>query len=146
MKSVSNTRETNIENQPGSAKKKLEKVFNADYENCPVRHVLDRFGDKWSILVISLLSCSGKMRFNELSREIGDISQKMLTVTLRSLEADGLIQREYYAEIPPRVEYELTKMGNTLVPLIQHLATWASEHMDVILKNRAQYKKANAIN
>ena len=146
MKSVSNTRETNIDNQPGSAKKKLEKVFNTSYENCPVRHVLDRFGDKWSILVISFLSCSGKMRFNELSREIGDISQKMLTVTLRSLEADGLIQRAYYAEIPPRVEYELTKMGKTLVPLIEHLGTWASEHMNIILKNRAQYKKANAIN
>jgi DNA-binding HxlR family transcriptional regulator len=81
----------------------------------------------------------GKQRFNELNQQIGDISQKMLTVTLRSLEADGLISRKLYPEIPPRVEYELTDLGRSLLPHIEQLAQWAAQHMECILKNRAQY-------
>lgn len=107
-------------------------------ENCPVRHVLDRIGDKWSTLVILMLGKQGKLRFNELSQAIGDISQKMLPVTLRSLEADGLVSRKMYAEIPPRVEYELTEMGFSLLPLIKALEGWAEENIGEIKRNRAR--------
>ena len=109
------------------------------FPNCSIRHILDRFGDKWSILIISVLGHVGKQRFNELNQQIGDISQKMLTVTLRSLEADGLISRKLYPEIPPRVEYELTDLGRSLLPHIEQLAGWAEKHMECILKNREQY-------
>ncbi|OMP77758.1 helix-turn-helix domain-containing protein [[Flexibacter] sp. ATCC 35208] len=107
---------------------------------CPIRHVLDRFGDKWSILVVELLSHKGKMRFSEIATSIGDISQKMLTVTLRSLEADGLISREFYPEIPPRVEYELTQLGKSLIPPINNLLHWGQEHLETILGNRKRYE------
>ena len=117
----------------------LEKFSLA--ENCPIRNILDRFGDKWSILVIIILGEHGPMRFNTLNHTIGDISQKMLTVTLRTLEADGLVLRTLYPEIPPRVEYELTDLGRSLLPLIESLEQWASGNMPVILENR---KKAAA--
>ena len=110
-----------------------------DTENCPVRQVLDRIGDKWSTLVILLLGSIGVRRFNELAVEIGDISQKMLTVTLRHLEADGLVSRKMYAEIPPRVEYELTDLGRSLLPLIRTLETWANENIRAVQYNRKQY-------
>lgn len=106
---------------------------------CPIRQVLDRFGDKWSILVVELLSHKGKLRFSEISKHIGDISQKMLTVTLRSLEADGLISREFFPEIPPRVEYELTELGKSLIGPINNLLHWGQEHLETILDNRKQY-------
>lgn len=112
--------------------------------NCSIRHILDRFGDKWSILIISILGHVGKLRFNELNQQIGDISQKMLTVTLRSLEADGLISRKLFPEIPPRVEYELTDLGRSLLPHIEQLAEWAAQNMDCILKNRAKYAQKKA--
>ena len=112
---------------------------NDDHSGCPIRHILDRFGDKWSILIISMLGHKGKMRFNELNQEIGDISQKMLTVTLRSLEADGLLTRKLFPEIPPRVEYELTDLGRSLLPHIEHLAQWAEQHMESIIANRKKY-------
>lgn len=111
------------------------------FPGCSIRHILDRFGDKWSILIISILGHIGKQRFNELNQQIGDISQKMLTVTLRSLEADGLISRKLYPEIPPRVEYELTDLGRSLLPHIEQLAQWAEQHMDCILKNREKYSQ-----
>lgn len=111
------------------------------FPSCSIRHILDRFGDKWSILIISILGHVGKQRFNELNQQIGDISQKMLTVTLRSLEADGLISRKLYPEIPPRVEYELTDLGRSLLPHIEQLAQWAEQHMDCILKNREKYSQ-----
>jgi len=107
-----------------------------DAVNCPVRQVLDRFGDKWSILVIILLGDRGKLRFNELSNAIGDISQKMLTVTLRSLEADGLVTRKMYPEIPPRVEYQLTGMAQSLLPLIKEMVKWADANIEEIQDNR----------
>ena len=135
------------------------KVSNTDYQclhmkncsekkhehpNCSIRHILDRFGDKWSILIISILGHVGKQRFNELNGQIGDISQKMLTVTLRSLEADGLISRKLFPEIPPRVEYELTDLGRSLLPHIEQLAGWAEQNMECILKNRAKYAQKKA--
>lgn len=109
-------------------------------ETCPIRQVLDRFGDKWSILIIELLSHEGKMRFSEIAQTIGDISQKMLTVTLRSLESDGLIIRQFYPEIPPRVEYELSDLGKSLVPHIQQLTSWGQEHMGKIMENRKRFE------
>jgi len=123
-------------------KKSIEKTL--DTENCPVRQVLDRFADKWSTLVIILLGEKGVLRFNELSHAIGDISQKMLTSTLRSLEADGLISRKMYQEIPPRVEYELTPLGESLLPLIKQMETWASEHLGTIKKNRARHARRSS--
>lgn len=110
--------------------------FGLDIHNCPIRTVLDRFGDKWSILVILILGEREKMRFNELGKEIGDISQKMLTVTLRTLEADGLVKRTIYPEVPPRVEYEITTMGKSLLPHILGLSAWASENMHTIKASR----------
>ncbi|MEQ9443776.1 MAG: helix-turn-helix domain-containing protein [Cyclobacteriaceae bacterium] len=106
---------------------------------CPVRQVLDRLGDKWSILVILILSDEEVMRFNALHKTISDISQKMLTVTLRTLEADGLVSRKVYPEIPPRVEYQLTTTGQSLVPHIKNLTQWAEENFLSILSSRKQY-------
>jgi DNA-binding HxlR family transcriptional regulator len=111
-------------------------------EDCPIRNVLDRFGDKWSILVILILGQNKKpMRFNELVQAIGNISQKMLTVTVRTLEADGLITRKHYPQIPPRVEYELTDIGMSLLPHIDGLANWSLKHFDSIMKSRKKSLK-----
>lgn len=111
-------------------------------EGCPVRNVFDRFGDKWSILVLLILSEESPMRFNELNRVIRDISQKMLTVTLRTLEADGLISRKIYPEIPPRVEYRLTDLGKSLVPYINALAEWSKNNMPAVLEMRQKFETA----
>ena len=110
--------------------------------DCPVRNVLDRVGDKWSILIISILGDCGTMRFNQLNSTIGNISQKMLTVTLKTLEADGLVARKMYPQIPPKVEYTLTDMGESLLPAIANLTNWAQQNMPAILQSRAQYKSA----
>lgn len=120
--------------------KKLKKYASA--EQCPVRNVLDRIGDKWSMLVLLLLNDLPVLRFNEIHKQIGTISQKMLTVTLKALEADGLIDRTVYPQIPPKVEYKLTSRGQSLIPHLQNLAKWASAHMSDIIKSR----EASAIN
>lgn len=104
--------------------------------NCPVRDVLSRLGDKWSMLVLITLNANGTMRFGDIHKTIDDISQRMLTVTLRTLEADGLVERKVYAEVPPRVEYYLTHMGGSLIPHIEGLVEWALENMNVILEHR----------
>jgi len=123
-------------------KKKLEKLEKDHLsERCPVRNVLSRLGDKWSILVIVALGEKGVMRFNELGASLGDISQKMLTVTVRTLETDGLVERTVYPEIPPRVEYRLTPMGVSLLPHIGALAQWADEHMGAIVENRNRFRQ-----
>ena len=97
--------------------------------NCPIRDILCRLGDKWSMLVLITLNVNGTMRFSDIQKTISDISQRMLTVTLRTLEADGLVSRTVYAEVPPRVEYQLTETGKTLIPHIESLVGWALEHM-----------------
>ncbi|KAA1424776.1 helix-turn-helix transcriptional regulator [Mumia zhuanghuii] len=107
-------------------------------ENCEVRQILDRIADKWSLLVISLLE-EKTMRFNELRRAIDGISQRMLTVTLRNLERDGLICRTVYAEVPPRVEYHLTPLGCTLLGTIQSLVRWTEQHQEEIVRARAEF-------
>ena len=104
--------------------------------NCPVRDVISRLGDKWSMLVLITLNANGTMRFSDIHKTIEDISQRMLTVTLRTLESDGLIERKIYAEVPPRVEYYLTDTGGTLIPHIEGLVDRALENMDTILEHR----------
>ena len=104
--------------------------------SCPVRDVLCRLGDKWSMLVLLTLNANGVMRFSEIHRTLGDISHRMLTVTLRTLETDGMIRRKVYAEVPPRVEYRLTDRGRSLMPYLNGLVEWAQRHADGILKNR----------
>jgi len=96
---------------------------------CPIRDVLSRLGDKWSMLVLVTLNVNGTMRFNEIFRTLDDISQRMLTVTLRTLEADGLVHRQVYPEVPPRVEYGLTEKGRSLMPSLQNLIDWAEMNM-----------------
>ncbi len=133
---------TIVENQAINLKEKLHFFFEHeehDHSFCPVRDIMDRFGDKWSLLVILQLGYSGKTRFNELKNKIDGISQRMLTVTLRSLERDGLLIRSIYAEVPPRVEYDLTEMGKGLLLKIFELAQWASSNMDQIISAREQY-------
>lgn len=104
--------------------------------NCPIRDVLSRLGDKWSMLVLVTLNTNGTMRFSDIHKSIDDISQRMLTVTLRTLESDGLLERTVYAEVPPRVEYHLTNTGKSLIPHIEGLVGWALEHMTDILEHR----------
>ena len=104
--------------------------------NCPVRDVICRLGDKWSMLVLITLNANGTMRFSDIHKTIEDISQRMLTVTLRTLESDGLVERKIYAEVPPRVEYYLTDTGGTLIPHLEGFVCWALENMDTILEHR----------
>ncbi len=108
-------------------------------QNCPIRNILSRLGDKWSILVLIMLDEKGTLRFSDLNKIIEDISQRMLTVTLRSLESDGLINRKVYAEVPPKVEYCLTEKGMSLIPHINGLVQWASENMEDILDKRKSF-------
>ena len=109
-------------------------------EVCPVRSVLDGIGGKWSILILDTLGKEGTMRFNEISKALGDISQKMLTSTLRLLEADGIVSRKMYPEIPPRVEYELTELGKDLLPNIRNLIDWGHKNFETIQKNRKAFE------
>lgn len=114
-------------------------IRDALYPNCPIRNVLSRVGDKWSMLVLFTLESNNNQRFKELQRNIPDISQKMLTTTLKMLEADGLILRVAFPEIPPRVEYSLTKKGKSLLPLINNLISWASDNMEDIIESRRNF-------
>lgn len=107
--------------------------------NCPVRNVLSRVGDKWSMLVLFTLEANRSQRFKELQRNIPDISQKMLTATLKMLGGDGLVRRVAFSEIPPRVEYSLTEKGQSPLPLIDNLLSWASENMADIIESRKRY-------
>lgn len=107
-------------------------------KNCPIRQVLARVCDKWSILTIFTLEQYPVLRFGELHRMIPDISQKMLAATLHRLEEDGLIHREVYAQIPPKVEYSLTGRGKSLLPHLNALIDWAKEQMEDILHDRTQ--------
>ncbi len=111
--------------------------------DCEVRQILDRIADKWSLLVIALLE-RRSLRFSELRRAIDGISQRMLTVTLRQLERDGLVRRKAYPVVPPRVDYELTDMGCTLHDTIKALVTWTEEHQEAIASARAAYDARTA--
>lgn len=110
------------------------------FQDCPIRNVLARISDKWSLLVIYTLNVHKEepLRFNALRRLIPDVSQKMLTSTLKTLEADGYVNRKVYAEVPPRVEYSLTPRAESLIPIMNDLIGWASDNMAAILKDRAK--------
>ena len=101
--------------------------------------ILNRIGDKWTVMVVGMLSRNGTMRFNELKRTIGGVSQRMLTLTLRNLERDGLVTRTIFPEIPPRVEYSLTELGRTLKKPIDSLWVWSEQHGQDVGIARANY-------
>lgn len=115
-------------------------IESALFPDCPIRNILARIGDKWSLLVIYTLDKSENesVRFKELQRKIPDISQKMLTVTLRTLEEDGYVTRTIYPEVPPRVEYALTDRAKSLLPHVDSLIGWALENADAIMKDRKE--------
>ena len=102
------------------------------YPTCPIRNIINRMSDKWSLLILSTLQRNGVMRYKELNAAIPDISQKMLSGTLKRLEADKLIHRKMYGEIPPRVEYTLTQTGKELMPAVNMMVDWALAHFDEI--------------
>jgi DNA-binding HxlR family transcriptional regulator len=106
---------------------------------CPVRSVLDKISEKWSVLLVMTLA-AGPRRFNQLRREVPDISQKMLTQTLRTLERDGLVQRQVFDTKPPSVEYRLSELGHSFIGPLAHLIGWASEKMPAIDAARARFR------
>jgi DNA-binding HxlR family transcriptional regulator len=108
-------------------------------ELCPIRDVLDRVSDRWSVLVMHELS-EGTLRFGELKARIEDISQRMLAQTLRRLEEDGLVARKVFPTIPPRVDYTLTKLGHSLLVPVQGMMQWAAENQDAVRAARRAYK------
>ena len=109
--------------------------IKAEYLACPIRQVISRFGDKWSLLVLFLLdrSDTGVLRFNEMRRFMTDCSQKMLSQTLKNLEQSHLVHREVFPEVPPRVEYSLTETGRSLMPVLLALIEWGKEHFDEVV-------------
>lgn len=109
-------------------------------EICPIRNVVSRFGDKWSLLVLLVIDRGGVIRFNELGRMIPDISTRVLSTTLKTLEADGLIDRKVYAQVPPKVEYSLTETGKSLIPLLMQLTEWAQTNMKKVMEHRSEYE------
>lgn len=112
------------------------------FPDCPIRNILSRVSDKWSLLVLYTLNLQGTMRFKALQRELPDISQKMLTSTLRTLVEDGYVHRVAYAEVPPRVEYSLTDRALSLLPHLQALTSWATQNMDAIMNDRKHLARA----
>lgn len=120
---------------------KRNEVINELVPDCPIRNILARISDKWSLLVLYTLNQEPVMRFNALQKSIPDISQKMLTVTLKTLEEDGFVTRKVYAEVPPKVEYSLTDRALSLLPYINALIAWAKENMESIIRDRKKSKE-----
>ena len=114
-------------------------VFNAFFAMCPTRQVMATIGDKWAALLITALA-GGSMRHGELARKVAGVSQKMLTQTLRTLERDGLISRTITASVPVRVDYELTDLGKSLVPILGALKDWSESHIQQIMAARDAYE------
>jgi DNA-binding HxlR family transcriptional regulator len=130
---------TIVDAQTAEVRKAAKKIITVPADGfglCPVRDILDRIGDKWSLLSILHLGSTDSLRFNELRKRITGISQRMLTVTLRALEADGLVARTVYAEVPPRVEYALTELGQSLLGAVIELGNWAAAHAPAIAEAR----------
>lgn len=113
-----------------------------EHVDCGIRDVLDRIGDTWSVLVVVELA-SGIRRFRELQRAVDGISQRMLTLTVRRLERDGLVHRTVYATVPPQVEYGLTPLGHELTHMIKALADWSLDHRDAIATARREFDAAH---
>jgi len=117
----------------------------SQHANCSaMSDVLNRIGDKWSVMVVGMLGRNGTLRFNELKRMINGVSQRMLTLTLRNLERDGLVTRTIYPEVPPRVEYSLTELGRTLQVPISALWDWSAENHQAIVEARIVYDSREA--
>lgn len=110
--------------------------------NCPTRKLLDRIGDRWTVLVVGALA-DGPLRYGEIARRVDGVSQKMLTQTLRNLEQDGLVTRTVHPVIPPRVDYELTDVGRSLQAPLRALEEWAKAHMADVLDSRNAYDHAD---
>ena len=136
---------TLMENTGIADTKKFQNIFAMAHAGknqlCPVRDIISRISDKWTLLSVYALGGFGVLRFNELKNKIGDVSQRMLTVTLRNLESDGLVKRTVYPEVPPRVEYELTDLGRGLIFHLTTLTDWAEANSERILKNRTENHK-----
>jgi DNA-binding HxlR family transcriptional regulator len=116
-------------------------AWNPYLTTCPTRQVLDCIADKWTVLVMGLL-LGGTRRFGELRRDIQGVSQKMLTQTLRSLERDGIVRREVYATVPPKVEYSLTTLGESLAATLDELRLWAERNIEDVLRHRVTFDAA----
>ena len=116
-------------------------AWNVFSSLCPTRQVLDRIADKWSVLIIHRLS-SGTLRFAQLRRGVDGISQKVLTNTLRGLERDGILTRRVYASVPPKVEYTLTPLGQSLCSLVAGICSWAEANIESVQSARAAYDQA----
>ncbi len=118
----------------------MQRHFNKNelYPDCPIRNILNRISDKWTLLVLYTLNGHDSMRFKDLAEELSDISQRMLVLTLRTLETDGFVARRVFAQVPPRVEYSLTPRAHSLFPIINQLIQWAKDHMDEILLDRTK--------
>lgn len=129
--SVGHTGVTTLEGPPGHE------------QDCGTREVLDRIGDKWSVLVVVELA-AGVRRFRQLQRAVPGISQRMLTLTVRRLERDGLLTRSVYPTVPPQVEYELTEMGRSLHLQVRGLADWAAAHSDAVAESRRRFDREHA--
>ncbi|WP_110208570.1 winged helix-turn-helix transcriptional regulator [Nocardioides daejeonensis] len=111
--------------------------------DCPTRDLLDRIGDRWTVLVIGTLA-EGPRRFGDIAKAVDGVSQKMLTQTLRSLERDGLVTRTVFPQVPPRVDYELTPLGHSLRTPLHTLEVWATTHMEQVVEARRSYASAAA--
>lgn len=115
-------------------------IVDPHYPDCPIRNILSRISDRWSMLILITLDDKQQpMRYSDILAAIPDISQKMLTVALKNLEADGLVERHAYAEIPPRVEYSITERAQSLMPHINNLIDWALDNLADILNDRKKY-------
>lgn len=114
---------------------------NSVIEICPIRNVIARFGNKWAFLVLYTINENEVVRFSELCKAIPDVSSRMLSETLRVLEADGFISRKVYPVVPPKVEYRLTQLGASLIPHIVALTEWAQQNMDEIVANRKSFRR-----
>lgn len=120
----------------------LESVHDA--ESCKaLGNILDRIGDKWTVMVVGILS-AGPMRFNALQRTVAGVSHRMLTLTLRGLERDGLVTRTAFATVPPRVDYELTELGHSLKPQLELLAAWARQNQATIERARVTFDQRSS--
>jgi DNA-binding HxlR family transcriptional regulator len=119
------------------------RTAGGDVNGCPVRGVLDKVGDKWSMLIVMTLS-AGPLRFNELKRRVPDISQKMLTQTLRELQRDGMVARQVFPTVPPAVEYRLTPLGESVIVPFGMLVSWANQNHQRIYASRAEFDEEAA--
>ena len=143
MKNLNNQEEINADNQMVNIKNRLKKIFNHDLnlsvETCPIKDILSAASDKWSILIILFLGGNEVLRFGELKNIVKGISSKILTERLKRLERDGYLIRKFFAEVPVRVEYKLSKFGLSYLEKLLVISEWAQDEMNIILRSRVEY-------